>query len=124
VKRRLSGARIAAVALPIAAAWAPLGACSGPSAAVDRGGACYLATDCAPGLVCVPQKNGTRICTDDLTGLGAPPPEGGAGDSGDAGDATEETPIEPPDTGPPDTGPPDTGPPDTGPPPGDAGDEG
>jgi hypothetical protein len=115
-----SVARTAAVVVPLALSLSPLAACSKDSSAVARGGECYLATDCAPGLVCVPQKDGRRLCSDDLTGLGNPPPEGGAGDAGEAGDAPNnpDAPVNPPDTGTQDTGT------DTGTPPQDAADDG
>jgi hypothetical protein len=57
-------------------------ACSTSSPPVNRGGECFLATDCAPGLVCVEQANKGRTCSDDLTRVaGQAPPEGGAGDA-------------------------------------------
>jgi hypothetical protein len=105
--------------LPLAITLGPVAACSKQDSSAPLGGECYLATDCAPGLVCVPQKNGSRICSNDLTGLGAAPPEGGMGDAGEAGDApTQDGPVVVPDAEPPDTGT------DTGPPVQDAADEG
>jgi hypothetical protein len=55
-----------------------VGACSSKFSAVGRGGECFLATDCAPGLVCLEQPNKTRVCGDDLTNVtGRLPPDGG-----------------------------------------------
>jgi hypothetical protein len=66
------------LALTIAAALAlapVLGtaACSSTASAVGQGGACSTATDCAEGLVCVPQKDGSRICTNNLNGVDQTP---------------------------------------------------
>src|SRR5579859_6289604 len=77
-------------------------ACSTSAAPVALGGQCELTTDCASGLVCLPQaangavqcgtvQTGTRVCTNDTTGVqcledGAAPGEGGAaGGKGGAG---------------------------------------
>ncbi|MCA9588938.1 MAG: hypothetical protein KC657_26665 [Myxococcales bacterium] len=113
--------RALALVLGLATSATPFAACRTSSEAVGKGGECLLATDCAPGLVCIAQRNGARVCTDDLSGVGgrpipdgAPPPEGGDGT------VDPDAPVDP-DTGtpdvtppPPDTGPPDTGPVDTG----------
>jgi hypothetical protein len=95
------------------------GACKSTQNAVGPGGECFLATDCAPGLICIEQSNGARICSDDLSEVaGRPPPEAGPpGDGSDEGGEGGPLPDgEPPptdagqDTKPPaDTGPPDTG---------------
>jgi hypothetical protein len=103
-------------------------ACGSSSNAVGPGGECFLATDCAPGLVCIEQANKTRVCSDDLSRVaGRPPPEGGAAeaDGGEGGvepdgSDTPDTSTPVPDTGIPDT---NTPPPDTGTPPADAGDQ-
>ncbi len=90
-------------------------ACASTSSAVGPGGECFLATDCAPGLICIEQPNKTRICSDDLSRVaGRPPPEGGAeeGDAGEGGvpeGSTNDVVTPPPDTGTPDTNQPDTG---------------
>jgi hypothetical protein len=61
-------------------------ACNTSSSAVGPGGECFLATDCAPGLVCLEQPNKTRICSDDLSRVaGRPPPEGGPAEEGEGG---------------------------------------
>ena len=60
-----------AVALLVPAA---LSACSSSPALVAAGGACFAASDCQPGLVCVPQKNGARVCSSDLTQVTGRPP--------------------------------------------------
>ncbi len=105
-------------------------ACTSKQSPVGPGGECFLATDCAPGLVCVEQRNQTRICTDDLSSVaGRPPPEAGPMDAGDGGEGGEGVDGESPDVGPPPP-PPDgsvpdvvSTPPDSGPPPEDAGDQ-
>ena len=76
-----------------------LGACGTKNSAIERGGECLFATDCAPGLVCVHQKSGKRICTDDLSGFAGDPPPGAEEDSGDEGGEGEggETDGPPPD---------------------------
>jgi hypothetical protein len=85
---------------------AALGACSSSSSGVGQGGECQLATDCADGLVCVPQKDGTRVCSNDLTGVQKTPPTT-ATDSGtrpptDGAAASDApTPDATPDTAPP-----------------------
>ena len=101
-----------------------MGACS-TAALVPAGGECLLATDCEPGLACVP-SNGKRVCSADLSGIAsgfeagggdATPTEAGRDAVGDAPVAdvvTKDQNNPPPDTGAPDTGTPDTGAPDTG----------
>jgi hypothetical protein len=103
--------------------------CSSGGGLVGPGGECFLATDCAPGLVCVEQPNKTRVCSDDLRRVaGRTPPEGGADeDGGPEADATSDASDQPPptedagvrDSGVPDTGVRDTGVEDTGAPPDD-----
>jgi hypothetical protein len=86
---------------------AAVAACATKAKLLPAGGECYQATDCADGLVCVPQKNGPSICSNDLTGVQtvedatAPPGDasadaGGEGGPGDGGGGQ--------DTGPADTG--------------------
>lgn len=61
--------------------------CSTTTEAVPYGGECFVASDCAPGLVCITQPNGARACTDDLSGsTGDPPGTGGGTDGGGAAD--------------------------------------
>lgn len=106
--------RAAAAIVPFALLLSPLAACTKETSLTEKGGSCYVATDCAPGLVCVGQRDGTRICTDDLRNLGSPPQAGG-NDGGDAQSA--DAPVTP------ETGTQDTGT-DTSAPPQDAADEG
>jgi hypothetical protein len=113
-------ARLLAIALTTTLGLVVLAsACNSKSGAMNAGDECFLATDCAPGLICIEQANKTRICSDDLSRVaGRPPPEGGAEegdaaiDEGGLSDAplTDRT-EPPPDTGLPDTNvpPPDSG---------------
>lgn len=117
--------------------------CSSKAALVGAGGACEQVTDCAPGLICVPNaKTGTSTCSADLSGVQQLPPSPDAGqpDSAapnDAGDAAASeggtNPVDSGMSGNPDTAAPppkdsgtppvDSGPPppaDTGPPPVDS----
>ena len=78
-------------------------ACASKANLVSAGGECFLATDCAPGLVCVEQQNKNRVCSDDLTRVaGRTPPEAGAGEAGDA--QTDGAIVQPDGTPPADTG--------------------
>lgn len=118
-----------ALALGLAATLSVLvlaSACDSPFEPVGPGGECFLATDCASGLICIEQADKTRVCSDDLSRVaGRPPPEGGAeeadggGEGGIAEGGTSDVVTPPPDTGAPDTNPP----PDTGAPPVDAGED-
>jgi hypothetical protein len=106
-------AKALVVVLPVIASLLPVVACGKESNAVGPGGECFLATDCEPGLVCVPQRDGTRLCSNDLTRVaGDVPPEAGA-DAREGGDAPADGPVQVPDTGT-----------DTSVPPQDAADEG
>ena len=96
--------------------------CSSPAALQGQGGPCQQPSDCSPGLDCVPQANGTRICTNDLSsivhteeaGVEAATPKEAGGDGAMSGDS-----IASGDSGTPqDTG---TPPQDTGSPPQDTG---
>ena len=76
-------------------------ACGSETKALQAGEACFAATECAPGLVCVPARGGgASVCSNDLTQVtGKPPAEAGAAD---AGDAQADAPLgdgEAPDTG-------------------------
>jgi hypothetical protein len=53
-------------ALAVALGLAGLAACSSPATPVGLNGSCLLTTDCQPGLVCIPQKDGPNICTNNL----------------------------------------------------------
>lgn len=81
-------------------------ACSSNAPLVGAGGTCTLATDCQEGLACLPQKDGTSICSNDLaavqatedSGAGkeaAAPVEGGEQDTGttqqDTGTPVQDT---------------------------------
>jgi hypothetical protein len=77
-------------------------ACAKDNKAIDKGGECFFANECAPGLVCVADKDtGKRICTDDLSEVAGEPPgmgeEGDAADEGGEGGTTDGPVI--PDTG-------------------------
>ncbi len=103
-------------ALTLAVALVPQ-ACSQKDSALAKGQPCFLASDCQPGLVCVPQNDGTRICTDDINGVAGEGPreagrDGNMPEAGEGGDAPSDGPP-PMDTGVQDTGQ-DTGPADTG----------
>lgn len=78
-------------------------ACSATAELAPAGGSCFVTTDCQPGLVCVPQKSGARVCSDDLRGVAGRSPEddeeedGGAGEGGEAGsDASTDATTPPP----------------------------
>jgi len=71
-------------------------ACGSQSSSVGQGGECQVASDCVEGLVCVPQKDGTRVCSNDLSGVQKTPPTSGGNDAGsrppnDGGGATDAT---------------------------------
>ena len=99
-----------------------LGACNASPKLSAAGGACFQATDCEDGLVCVPQKDGSRVCSSDLSGIQTTEEAGGAGDDSTTADGPLDglgpDYVAPGDDGPgPDTSPPDTSvPPDTSPP--------
>src|SRR5207253_1845432 len=96
---------VAATALAVAITGFVLIACDADTARVGAGAECFLATDCEDGLVCVPQQNGSRICSSDLTRVaGRPPPEAGPRDAGEAGDADEDANQDGSIDAPPDTG--------------------
>ena len=86
--------RLAALALT---AGAGLASACGNANLVGLGGECNLATDCEPGLVCVPQA-GKRVCSNDLSGVQKPFQPGGADagageGGGDGGEPAEGGPI-------------------------------
>jgi hypothetical protein len=87
-------------------------ACTPDTPLVGAGGECFAASDCEPGLVCVPQRGGARQCSSDLSMVaGRQPPEGGrpveAGD-GEAGDGPMPSEGGEPDSNMPDASKPDT----------------
>ena len=53
----------------LAASVALVAACgSNDTENVGPGGECFSASDCQPGLICIPQKNSdSRVCSSDLT---------------------------------------------------------
>jgi hypothetical protein len=100
------------------------GACTSKPSAVGPGGECFLATDCAPGLICVEQPDKTRSCSDDLSRVaGRSPPEAGAGEGDAANDGSLDGALSDGTTPRPDSGLPDTGTPDTGTDPVDSGED-
>ncbi|AKV01798.1 hypothetical protein AKJ09_08461 [Labilithrix luteola] len=126
VRRNTSALRMLVVLGPVAAFALFPAACSSNSEQA-AGGECFLATDCAPGLICIEQRDGTRRCSDDLTSVvGKPPGEAGAaatdggdgeaaapGDASGGDDAATKPDTSKPDTSTPDTSVPDTSTPDT-----------
>lgn len=74
---------VALVALVLAAA-----ACQSSEAGQAAAGAeCFVASDCAEGLACIPQRNGGRRCSNDLTEVAGDPPAEGEGGAEAAADA-------------------------------------
>ncbi len=65
-------------------------ACPSKEGLSSAGEECFAASDCAPGLICVLQRNGARLCSDDLTLVAGRPAAGGPADAGDAGDASPD----------------------------------
>jgi hypothetical protein len=116
-------------------------ACSTPESLQGNGGQCTQTTDCQPGLMCVPQKVGPGMCSNNLSTIvsteeagsqeGPPPVMVGDGSKGDAPTmpAGDGGTTKPPDGGSvPEAQPPvdhGTPPPqEAAPPPPEAGDEG
>ncbi len=64
-----------AVVLAVAAA------CSSQAQLAGAGAQCFAATDCQEGLVCIPQKGGTSICSNNLSQIQTVE-DAAAGDSG------------------------------------------
>jgi hypothetical protein len=82
-------------------------ACAQETSPVGPGEECFVASDCRPGLVCVPQRGGARQCSDDLSQVTGRPPSQPNGDSGDNdasddGPPVEDGPVQ--EAGDPDTG--------------------
>ncbi len=78
------------------------GGCSTKAKLVVQGGECLQATDCVDGLVCVPQKDGRKLCDSDLSGVqttedAAGPPVADAGRRDGAADAISDAPTPPGD---------------------------
>ncbi len=98
-------------------------ACAAQTSLSGAGQECFAATDCQDGLVCVPQRGGARLCSDDLSQVtGRPPPEAGAAAEAGGDGPREATPTDGPAAQ--DTSMPDTSMPDTSMPPVDAGADG
>jgi hypothetical protein len=77
--------RVALVAVVLAVPAALAAACAPKNAASGAGQECFVASDCEPGLVCVPQRGGARICSSDLSQVtGRPPTEPEVPEAGDA----------------------------------------
>lgn len=79
-------------------------ACAPQSSRVGAGGECFLATDCAPGLICIEQADKTRLCSDDLSRVAGGPAHDVRAEA-DGGSDEEETPDagpQPPDSSTPD----------------------
>lgn len=55
--------------------------CAGKQQAVGRGEDCYRDDDCQVGLVCVADRAGNRVCSNDVSSLASsvegPPPDAG-----------------------------------------------
>lgn len=69
-------------------------ACSSPSPQGGDGASCETPADCASNLDCVPQANGTRICSSNLgpivhTEEAGADTGGGTGPTGDSGTAAD-----------------------------------
>ena len=94
-------------------------ACASQPSLAGAGEQCFAATDCADGLLCVPQRDGSRLCSDDLSQVSGRPPAGPDAAMTEAGDGPREaTPTD--GQGGQDTSMPDTSMPDTSMPPVDA----
>ena len=98
----------------VVSAFVPLAlSCSTHGKTVPIGGECFQASDCGDGVVCVPQTDGKRICSTDISGIvsaedaAAPPVDAGASDG--ASDSAPRDAAKQPDGAPPDAEPPDTG---------------
>ena len=78
--------------------------CEKTRALAGPGGDCDLAIDCLPGLVCLDDPTGRRVCSSDLTGVqGKLPPDGGGpvatpdgGADGAPGPAPSDASVPPP----------------------------
>ncbi len=100
---------------PFIAAAFVLGLACGTATLVGAGGDCFVVTDCEPGLACVPQKDGRRVCSTDLTNIvfvpdaaeAAPPPEAGP-DAPPSDGPKPDTSMNPDTSMAPDTNMPDT----------------
>jgi hypothetical protein len=108
-------AALALSAVPLVAA-----SCSSAQTLEGAGGSCNQTTDCQLGLACVPQADGTRVCSNNLTPIQMVPmsgPDAAPADAMPSQDGAAVDSTSPADTGVPvDTGssvdsgsPPDTG---------------
>jgi hypothetical protein len=76
-------ALVASSAMPLIAA-----SCSSAQTLEGSGGRCFQVTDCQLGLACVPQPDGSRVCSNILTPIQMLP-MGGADAAADAMPATD-----------------------------------
>jgi hypothetical protein len=82
------------------ALFAAMAACKTATLAA-QGGECSLATDCAPGLVCLAKPDGTRSCESDLSSVTKPVPMGARDTGADGTTANDDgsVPVVPPTDG-------------------------
>ncbi|WP_394850283.1 hypothetical protein LZC95_22850 [Pendulispora brunnea] len=81
-----------------------------------EGSDCLQATDCEPGLACVPLDDGRRVCKSDLSGTQPSPQKDAGARDANPGDASRDADAAVRDVNRPDTNVPDTNVPDTQPP--------
>jgi hypothetical protein len=84
-------ARLGIVAAVLAVPTLVAAACAPKNSASGAGQECFVATDCEPGLVCVPQRGGARLCSADLSQVTGRPP--GGPPMADGGDAATDGPV-------------------------------
>jgi hypothetical protein len=72
-------------------------ACSSSETLQGPGTLCFLVTDCKEGLACVPQADGKRRCSSDLTPIQHPAEAAAPAPASDSGppDATSDAPAAP-----------------------------
>ena len=105
----MTNVRVVGLAFAVGMMVALPAACSSTQSLAAAGQACLNATDCQPGLVCVPDGTGNeRACSDDLSGIqktestdsgAAMAAEGGAKEGGSTDAATQDTFQPPVDSG-------------------------
>ena len=104
---RLSRALLVVTLLAAAVAIPPaLEGCSSAAAPVGAGAPCEQVSDCQQGLVCIPQTNGTRVCSSNLSSIQRTEDSGAREGGGavmmtpaDAGKPPGDTGAAPQDTG-------------------------
>ena len=62
----------------LGAALCPAMACDPTVSRVERGGECFVATDCEPGLVCVEGEDKLRTCSDQIERIAGEPFDAGS----------------------------------------------